>query len=182
MFSKLFIVIVAVNAQGNSTSTSTAASPSSTASGFDSCALEYLTAAAPVNGCVNFPNITCVCTNDEFQADAGSCIALNCGQADAQAAVELQSAECSPLGLEPRRPISHSLFLEPPPPPVPVPLSPLQHRWPLVDQVLVHVSHYQRRIYRFLSHLFFNCLIGCWLIGFKRWSGSYHDYLNSRKI
>ena len=56
MISKLFIVmtavVVAVNAQGNSTSTSTADSSLGSASGLNSCALECLTCASTVDGCV----------------------------------------------------------------------------------------------------------------------------------
>jgi len=89
----LFFVSV-VAAQSSTTGTASAAVPTSTA-GIDQCILTCSQQAATDSGCVSFTNQTCVCSSQQFQNAARSCLQQNCTEADLATAEGLQSAVCS---------------------------------------------------------------------------------------
>ena len=40
-------------------------------------------------------NLSCVCTNSQFQADADACIRLHCSATELQDALDLETSECA---------------------------------------------------------------------------------------
>ena len=115
MFSKALFVLtavaLAVNAQ-SSTVTSPVPSGSASTSGTSPCILACVAPAAAQNGCsgpyvfhlnsitfgadfVSRTDLPCVCTNAQFQSDAGACLQQHCSAADLQSALQLQQAGCS---------------------------------------------------------------------------------------
>ncbi|KAF9067491.1 hypothetical protein BDP27DRAFT_1176252, partial [Rhodocollybia butyracea] len=58
------------------------------------CATACLTQAAEQDGCGSFTNVTCACTNAQFQADVVSCISAECPISDLSDVEGLQTAEC----------------------------------------------------------------------------------------
>ncbi|KIK69433.1 hypothetical protein GYMLUDRAFT_1002773 [Collybiopsis luxurians FD-317 M1] len=59
-----------------------------------SCATACVSQAAEKDGCGSFTNITCVCTNAQFQADALSCLTAECSASDLTTLQGLQATEC----------------------------------------------------------------------------------------
>ncbi|WWC58988.1 uncharacterized protein I303_101534 [Kwoniella dejecticola CBS 10117] len=59
------------------------------------CVLTCSTQAAAAAGCSSYTDVTCVCTNADFQNAATSCLTANCTTADQTAALSLQSALCA---------------------------------------------------------------------------------------
>ncbi|KAI0712840.1 hypothetical protein C8T65DRAFT_574463 [Cerioporus squamosus] len=80
----------AVRAQSDSASS---AAPTSTA-GISPCILTCLTQAASTNGCQGITDLTCLCTNTQFQSDARSCLESSCSADEVSTAEALQSQEC----------------------------------------------------------------------------------------
>jgi len=85
------------------TTTTTSSAPYTSPS-LTPCIIGCSSAAAVQDGCVSYTNTTCVCTNPQFQADAGYCIQQHCTPAELQAAIALQSAECAAVTLTPTGP------------------------------------------------------------------------------
>ncbi|KAJ7467653.1 hypothetical protein FB451DRAFT_1401642 [Mycena latifolia] len=58
-----------------------------------------ITDAAANSTCANFGNLTCVCTNADFQQKAMTCLAAECQAAEAGAALGLQQSQCGAQSL-----------------------------------------------------------------------------------
>ncbi|KAJ7775569.1 hypothetical protein B0H16DRAFT_1507894 [Mycena metata] len=84
---------------GSAPSTSGSGTPG--AAGLSPCALGCIEAAATASACGSFTNATCVCTDADFQARAGTCLQAECKPAEAQAALAANAANCGPLSLTP---------------------------------------------------------------------------------
>ncbi|KAJ6545766.1 hypothetical protein B0H19DRAFT_1168460 [Mycena capillaripes] len=80
-------------------SASAAASSAAASAQLPLCALNCVTAAANATVCGIPTNMTCVCTNPDFQFKAQSCLTAECSPADAGAAVGQQQAVCGPASL-----------------------------------------------------------------------------------
>ncbi|KAJ7323156.1 hypothetical protein DFH08DRAFT_817734 [Mycena albidolilacea] len=76
---------------------SSAAQPSGTA-GLTPCVLNCLAAATNATECETPTNLSCTCTNTDFQFKARSCLQAECKSEDV-AAVGLQQQQCAPLSL-----------------------------------------------------------------------------------
>ncbi|KAF7304106.1 CFEM domain-containing protein [Mycena indigotica] len=78
-----------------------AANPSASASlaALTPCVIGCLTAAAVDTPCSTFTNVTCACTNADFQFKATSCMQGECKAEELSAAVGIQQAQCSALSL-----------------------------------------------------------------------------------
>ncbi|KAI0685225.1 hypothetical protein BC835DRAFT_1385395 [Cytidiella melzeri] len=92
-FASLVVLAAAVGVQAQAGTSSAAAS---IPSGISSCALNCIETAASSAGCSSFTDLTCVCTNQQFQSAATTCL-QGCGTADLQAAQALQSSECASI-------------------------------------------------------------------------------------
>jgi len=70
-----------------------------TAQTLSSCAEACVSQAAQQDGCVTFTNITCVCTNAQFQQDARTCLTAECTAADLTELEGLEASLCGASGL-----------------------------------------------------------------------------------
>ncbi|KAF7341404.1 CFEM domain-containing protein [Mycena venus] len=73
--------------------TGSAAIPSSSAQ-LTPCALNCLAAAASASECGTPTNLTCVCTNPDFQYKAASCLKAECRPAEGAAVLDMQASQC----------------------------------------------------------------------------------------
>ncbi|KAI9452280.1 hypothetical protein BJY52DRAFT_1405478 [Lactarius psammicola] len=60
----------------------------------DACIITCLQQAVSPSTCTSYTDITCVCSNREFQSTAAACLNANCTTADQAAALELQQSQC----------------------------------------------------------------------------------------
>ncbi|KAJ7302827.1 hypothetical protein DFH08DRAFT_945516 [Mycena albidolilacea] len=74
------------------------AQPSGT-TGIAPCVLNCLAAAANATECGVPTNLTCACTNPDFQFKSRSCLQAECKPDDLVAALGLQQQQCAPLSL-----------------------------------------------------------------------------------
>ncbi|KAJ7687600.1 hypothetical protein B0H17DRAFT_682076 [Mycena rosella] len=93
----------AASKSASATGSGSPANPSSSSGvpGLSACALGCITAAATNSSCGTFSNLACVCTDPNFQAEAGSCLLTECQPAEMQAALQLQQTECGAMSLTP---------------------------------------------------------------------------------
>ncbi|KAJ7053469.1 hypothetical protein C8F01DRAFT_1166470, partial [Mycena amicta] len=95
------VVVLAQSSASKSVST-TASAPDSSASAsiaaLTPCVLGCLTPAA-ADTCLTFTNVTCVCTNADFQQKAASCLQAECNAEEMKAALGLQKAQCGAASL-----------------------------------------------------------------------------------
>ncbi|KAJ7059617.1 hypothetical protein C8F01DRAFT_216949 [Mycena amicta] len=83
------VASASVVAQSSSATESAAdASPS-----ISPCILDCLTTAGTASPCMTFTNVTCACTDDEFQKSTAACIMDQCPD-EMEAGQELQDANC----------------------------------------------------------------------------------------
>ncbi|KAF7304540.1 CFEM domain-containing protein [Mycena chlorophos] len=83
-----------VAATGSLTASASSASESASLSSLTPCVLGCLTPAAAQSECLTFTNVTCVCTNADFQYKATTCLQAECSASEMTAALAMQSAEC----------------------------------------------------------------------------------------
>ncbi|KAJ7510551.1 hypothetical protein B0H11DRAFT_2269180 [Mycena galericulata] len=76
------------------TATATASSGSSNPGALSNCALACISTAAADSSCLVATNLTCVCTDANFQAMSASCLAAECQPAEVGPALALQEQEC----------------------------------------------------------------------------------------
>ncbi|KAH7104825.1 hypothetical protein BKA62DRAFT_425912 [Auriculariales sp. MPI-PUGE-AT-0066] len=62
--------------------------------GLSVCAFTCTADAATQYGCVSYLNVSCVCTNTEFQAAAGTCMLTKCTNVEVQTAMVYQKTVC----------------------------------------------------------------------------------------
>ncbi|THU91811.1 hypothetical protein K435DRAFT_223018 [Dendrothele bispora CBS 962.96] len=67
-------------------------------SGVDECIIDCVTSAASSNGCSSFTDLSCVCSNTQFQQASLSCLQSKCTQDDVNNAMQLQQAQCGSTG------------------------------------------------------------------------------------
>ncbi|KAJ6474416.1 hypothetical protein C8R47DRAFT_1324190 [Mycena vitilis] len=81
-------------------SSGSAAQASATAiAALSPCALTCITAAASASDCQTPANVTCLCTNADFQQKSGSCLTLECQASEVGAAIGLQQSQCGAASL-----------------------------------------------------------------------------------
>ncbi|KAJ7467659.1 hypothetical protein FB451DRAFT_1560789 [Mycena latifolia] len=73
---------------------SAAAASATAAAGLSACATVCITDAAANSTCGNFGNLTCVCTNADFQQKAQTCLTAECQASEVGAALGLQQSQC----------------------------------------------------------------------------------------
>ncbi|KAJ7210783.1 hypothetical protein GGX14DRAFT_624918 [Mycena pura] len=90
-------------APSKSGSASGAPAPSASAglSALTPCVTVCLTAAAKNSTCGTFTNFPCVCTDANFQQKAATCLAAECQQSEATAALGLQQSQCLAQSISP---------------------------------------------------------------------------------
>ncbi|TBU23019.1 hypothetical protein BD311DRAFT_674828 [Dichomitus squalens] len=88
-----FTVVAVVAGAHAQSSTAGSAAPTST-NGISPCILTCIEQAASANGCSSALDVSCLCSNTQFQQSALSCLESSCSSSDVQAAQALQSAEC----------------------------------------------------------------------------------------
>ncbi|KAJ7435229.1 hypothetical protein B0H11DRAFT_2257416 [Mycena galericulata] len=72
----------------------TASSGSFNPGALSNCTLACISAAAADSSCLVATNLTCVCTDANFEAMSASCLELECQPADAGPALALQEQQC----------------------------------------------------------------------------------------
>ncbi|KAF7303691.1 CFEM domain-containing protein [Mycena indigotica] len=76
------------------------------------CIIGCLTAAGQATVCNTFTNVTCVCTNADFQQKSASCFQGECKAAELAPAMALQQSQCAAAGLSATaRPTASAPFL-----------------------------------------------------------------------
>ncbi|KAI0762960.1 hypothetical protein C8Q74DRAFT_1292829 [Fomes fomentarius] len=63
-------------------------------SGISPCILQCITTAAGAAGCSGLTDVTCFCTNTDFQNQTLSCLQKSCTDADVKASQALQQQQC----------------------------------------------------------------------------------------
>ncbi|KAI0762955.1 hypothetical protein C8Q74DRAFT_189878 [Fomes fomentarius] len=63
--------------------------------GITQCILGCISQASSANGCSGITDVTCLCTNQQFQQTATSCLESSCSQQEIQAAQQLQQQQCA---------------------------------------------------------------------------------------
>ncbi|KAJ7080706.1 hypothetical protein C8R44DRAFT_992410 [Mycena epipterygia] len=82
-----------------SSASKAASAPAASATGLTSCALTCITEAAKNSSCLTPTNVTCVCTDPNFQAKAATCLQGECKAADSEGALALQKQQCGAASL-----------------------------------------------------------------------------------
>ncbi|KAI0628465.1 hypothetical protein C8Q77DRAFT_1213290 [Trametes polyzona] len=73
----------------------TSSAPPVSTSGISACTLNCITTSATANGCSDFTDIACLCSNQQFQQAAASCLTSQCSSEEVQAALALQAQQCA---------------------------------------------------------------------------------------
>ncbi|KAI0742027.1 hypothetical protein C8Q80DRAFT_1109672 [Daedaleopsis nitida] len=102
------VLAAAAFAHAQSTTDTSAGSIPTDLSGISPC---LLTCISQAKGCSSLTDVTCFCTNAEFQAEALACLQKSCTAEDLATVTALQQAECGSI-CESRR----SLLCTPLPP------------------------------------------------------------------
>ncbi|KAJ7806651.1 hypothetical protein B0H14DRAFT_3483933 [Mycena olivaceomarginata] len=89
----------AISAGESSGSAAGSAAQASATAVLTPCVLGCLTAAANATECGSPANLTCACTNADFQFKSSSCLQAECLASELGAAVGLQQAQCGALSL-----------------------------------------------------------------------------------
>ncbi|KAI0737218.1 hypothetical protein C8Q80DRAFT_1301062 [Daedaleopsis nitida] len=63
--------------------------------GISPCILQCITQAATGTGCSGLTDVTCFCTNTQFQQASAACLQQSCTAADLQTVMALQQSECA---------------------------------------------------------------------------------------
>ncbi|KAJ6603341.1 hypothetical protein DFH09DRAFT_1124215 [Mycena vulgaris] len=88
------IVSAALSSGSVSGSAAAASASAADVGSLSPCALGCINAAAANSSCGTFGNITCLCTDANFQFKAASCLTAECKAADRTAALGLQASQC----------------------------------------------------------------------------------------
>ncbi|KAI0682024.1 hypothetical protein C8Q76DRAFT_637298 [Earliella scabrosa] len=89
----LLAVFASVHAQSD---TATAPTPTST-DGISDCLLACVTQAGASTGC-SFGDASCLCSNQQFQEQALTCLQSQCEEADIEAAQAILQSQCGTSG------------------------------------------------------------------------------------
>ncbi|KAJ7342399.1 hypothetical protein DFH08DRAFT_874191 [Mycena albidolilacea] len=89
----------AISAGQSSGSAAASAAEASASAVLTPCVLGCLTAAANATECGSPANLTCACTNADFQFKSSSCLQAECLASELGAAVGLQKQQCGALAL-----------------------------------------------------------------------------------
>ncbi|KAJ7923637.1 hypothetical protein B0H13DRAFT_1979721 [Mycena leptocephala] len=89
----------AISSGASSGSAAGASASAIAGSALSTCAIACITAAANATECGIASNITCACTNADFQFKAHSCLQAECQASEMAAALGLQSQECGAVTL-----------------------------------------------------------------------------------
>ncbi|KAJ7182184.1 hypothetical protein C8R43DRAFT_940330 [Mycena crocata] len=88
------------SASASSSASGASAAASTTAvAALSPCALSCISLAAADTACGTPTNVTCVCTDADFQFKAGSCLSTECQPAEMGAALGLQNSQCGAASL-----------------------------------------------------------------------------------
>ncbi|KAF7324901.1 CFEM domain-containing protein [Mycena kentingensis (nom. inval.)] len=82
------------SASGSATGSAAAPSGSADLSALTPCILGCINAAAADSPCGSFTNVSCVCTDADFQFKSGTCFQAECQASEVGPALALQSANC----------------------------------------------------------------------------------------
>ncbi|KAJ7842869.1 hypothetical protein B0H14DRAFT_2780049 [Mycena olivaceomarginata] len=88
-------------APSNPGATSSAIGPRASGASISPCGLNCVTAAAEATECQVFTNITCTCTNRDFQFKVTSCVSGECQTTDVEAVLILLGQQCGTVDLSP---------------------------------------------------------------------------------